>query len=184
MSDLLVARRYANALHDLAKDASALDAVDADMTLVDETIDGAKDLSLMLASPIVSRDKKKNVVKAIFGSQIGKQTLDFLLLLVDKGREQTLPEIAAAYRELRDTQQGVMQATARTAEPMTADEQGRLQEALEKSTGKWIRLDVQQDPSVMGGVVVRVGDMVYDRSVSNGLAQLREQFGLEKARTS
>lgn len=178
MSNRLVARRYANALRDLAVGAKSLDRVDSDVSIVADTVSESDDLAALFASPVVSREKKKSVVKALFGSRVGESVLNFVLLLIDKGREQSIKEITTAYRELRDEQEGVVEATARTAEPMSAEEKKRLQTALEEKTGKHVRLNVQQDAAIIGGLIVRIGDVVYDGSVRNSLAQLREQFGL------
>ena len=103
-------------------------------------------------------------------------------LLVDKGREHTLPAIASAYRTLRDEQEGIIEATARAAVALSPEDEARLKTALEQKTGKRIRLKVKKDDSLLGGLVVRVGDMVFDGSIQNSLAHLREQFGLDNVR--
>ncbi len=178
MSDRLIARRYASALRDLAVSAKSLERVDSDVSIVADTVSASPDLAALFASPVVSREKKKSVVKALFGDRVGESVLSFALLLIDKGREQSIKAITTAYRELRDEQQGVVEATARTAEPMSVDDQKRLQTALEEKTGKHVRLNVKQDAAIIGGLVVQIGDVVYDGSVRNSLAQLREQFGI------
>src|SRR5690606_574014 len=130
----------------------------------------------MLRSPIVSRDRKSAVVHALFGGRINKVTLDFVDLLVAKGREDALHAIARAYRDLRDEEEGIVEVVARAPFPLSTDSEAGLRRTLEQRLGKKIRLRLETDPSLIGGLVVRVGDVVYDGSVSNSLSQLREQF--------
>ena len=125
-----VARRYAQALTEEAQKAGSLDAVDADVALVAETLDGARDLRLALTSPVVPHAKKAAVLERLFGDEVSDLTLRFLRLVVDKQRDGQIPEILGAYRALRDERTGTVEATVRTATPLGADEAERLKAAL------------------------------------------------------
>lgn len=182
MSDHAVARRYAGALYELGRKSGTLTDIDSDMTLLADTLADSRDLRNVFSSPIVSRVKKKSIVSRLFGPKVNPLTRQFLDLLVDKGREHTLPAIASAYRTLRDEQEGIIEATARAAVALSPEDEARLKTALEQKTGKRIRLKVKKDDSLLGGLVVRVGDMVFDGSIQNSLAHLREQFGLDNVR--
>ena len=176
MSDLIIARRYARALYEQAQQDGVLDAVDADMAVIRETLEASRDLNRFFRSPIISREKKQAVVTSLVETQQRPTTLRFLELLVDKKREDLVPEIVAAYRALRDEQEGVVEAHVKTALPLSDEEERTLTTALERMTEQKVRLDVERDPELVGGVVIRVGDTVYDGSVRNKLANLREQL--------
>ncbi|HYE56982.1 MAG TPA: ATP synthase F1 subunit delta [Rhodothermales bacterium] len=171
-----VARRYAKALLDEARTAGELEAVDADLAFVGETISGARELQLMLGSPIVTPDKKRRVVEALFAGQIGTRVQRFIGFLFEKGREDLLGSIAEAYRAQRDAEEGVAEAQVRVPAALEAAEEDRLREALEARTGKKLRLRITVDPSLIGGLVVRIGDTVYDGSVRYRLDALRTRM--------
>jgi len=172
----LVAKRYAKALIASGRHAGITTALDDDVAAVRETVEQSRDLRLLFASPVVSREKKIAVVRALFRERVHDLVVRFLELLVEKNRESLFAEIASAYRELRDDELGIVEAVATTPRPMTAETESGLRSVLERQTGKRIRLRVETDPSLIGGLVVRIGDIVHDGSVSNSLAQLREQF--------
>ena len=97
-------------------------------------------------------------------------------MLIEKERIAILPDVLRAYRALRDAEEGVVEATATLALPVSDAGRSQLQEAIERMTGKRVRLRVEQDPALIGGIIVRVGDTVYDGSFSHQLATLREQL--------
>ncbi len=176
MSELTVARRYAGALYEEAVRDQQVEKVDADIELIRESLDGSRDLVNFFGSPVISREKKGAVVKALFADRVQPTTLRFLDLLVSKRREGIFPTVVQAYRELRDDQLGIVPAHARVALPLSEAEEKSLAQTLEKLSGKRVRLTVSQDADLLGGVVVRVGDIVYDGSVRNQLANLRERL--------
>ena len=178
-----VARRYAQALTQEAQKAGSLDAVDADVALLAETLSGSRDLRNALTSPVIPQAKKTAVLDRLFGDKVSDLSRRFLGLLVDKQRDGQIPEILDAYRQLRDERTGTVGATVRTARPLSAEEADRLKAALEARSGKTVRMDLRVDPSLIGGLVVRVGDVVYDRSVKHQLDSLRGQLA-ERAAVS
>lgn len=171
-----VARRYARALFEEARAQGQAEAIDGDIAMLQESFSVSRELVRVFESPVIPREKKKQIIKALFSGRLQPLTVRFLALLVEKERENLLPAIVAAYRALQDEVQGIVEAHARTAFPL--DEQGAepLVKKLERMTGKKIRLRLQQDPSLIGGVVVRVGDTVYDGSVRQQLITLRERL--------
>lgn len=178
-----VARRYAQALTEEAQSAGSLDAVDADVALLAETLDGSRELRQALTSPVVSHDKKLAVLESLFADNVSDLSLRFLRLLVDKQRDGQIPEILDAYRQLRDERTGTVEATVRTAKPLSPDEAERLKTALEARSGATVRMRIDVDPALIGGLVVRVGDVVYDRSVKHQLESLRGRLA-ERAAVS
>ena len=178
-----VSRRYAQALTQEAQGAGTLDAVDADVALLTETLEGSRELRRALTSPIVSAAKKGAVLDALFGDRLSDLSVRFLRLLVEKQRDGQIPEILDAYRALRDERTGTVEATVRTARPLSAEERDRLQSALEARSASSVRMRVEIDPALIGGLVVRLGDTVYDRSVRHQLETLRGQLA-ERAAVS
>jgi F-type H+-transporting ATPase subunit delta len=184
MSDTMVARRYARALHDTAETRHVSTDVDRDIAMIDESLRGSAELVRFFYSPIVSRERKAAVVRSLFGDRVNPLTQQFLELLVTKRRESVFPEVVRAYRHLRDEQLGMIEATARTARSLSADDEAGLRFAIERRTGKRVRLTVQLDTTLLGGVIVRVGDTVYDGSVRNRLVHLRDRFGQGSVHTN
>ncbi|MCA0269143.1 MAG: ATP synthase F1 subunit delta [Bacteroidetes bacterium] len=169
-----VARRYAQAF--LADAGNDVAAVDADFALIAATVRESRDLRLMLASPVISRDKKRRVVDALFGGKIGARAQQFVGLLFDKEREALLADVAEAYADLRNEQQGIEVAQVRVPAELSKAEADRLRAALEAQTGKTLLLEVAVDTAMIGGLVVRIGDTVYDGSVRFRLDALRDRL--------
>ncbi len=173
MSEITISRRYAQALGERAAQAGVIDRVDQDISLISESLKGSRELTGIFESPIVSREKKADVFRALFTGKIDDVTLRFLHVLVEKRREDLFPAIVHAYQELRDKELGVLGVSARTALSLSSEDEKALAASLEKLTGKKIRLTAKVDATLLGGIVIRVGDTVYDASVSNQLATLR-----------
>ena len=171
-----VARRYAQALTEEAQKAGSLDAVDADVALVADTLEGSRDLRLALTSPVISHDKKAAILERLFGGNLSDLTSRFLGLLTSNERDGEIPEILDAYRQLRDERTNTVEALVRSAKPLSPDEVERLKAGLEARAGQTVRMRIEVDPDLIGGLVVRVGDVVYDRSVRHQLDSLRDQL--------
>ncbi len=171
-----IARRYAQALHEQASEQNAIATVDNDVDVLRDTLESSPDLAGALASPVVSRASKERIVQSVFGSHLSKSTLHFLDFVIEKGREDLLPDITEAYRHLRNTQEGIIEAHVKAAFDMAEAEQASLRQVLEARTGKKVRLRVAVAPELIGGIVIRIGDTVYDGSVRNKLAELRERM--------
>ena len=176
MTNQTVARRYAQALYEEAVREQRVERVDEDIALVRQGLDASRDLVVFFESPVVPRRKKEAVVEALFAGRVEPMTLHFLRLLIEKKREALFPDVVEAYRALRDEQLGIVEARARVASALSEDEQRVLVEALERLTGAQVRLKVERDAGLLGGLVVRIGDTVYDGSVRHQLASLRERM--------
>lgn len=173
---MIVARRYANALYEEAQRQSKTERVDRDVELIRAALEASRELVGFFRSPIISREKKELIVREIFVSDIDKLTMDFLSLLIEKQREDIFPDIVDAYREMRDVHLGVVEARVRVAKPMGEAEQKTLANALSSMTGKKVRLQVAEEKDLIGGVVIRIGDTVYDGSVRHQLEVLRDRM--------
>lgn len=172
-----VAYRYANSLLLLATEHGTLEGTNADMRLVSKVCAAEPELKLLLKSPVVKPDKKDRILDAVFAGQIGEVTAKFISIMVRKGREALLHEVAVAFTALYREQQGMITCEVRSAIPLSPEARQHVQALAEKRfPNKSISLSEKIDPSLIGGIVVRVGDEQIDASVSRRLHDLRRQF--------
>ena len=180
MREESVSRRYAAALFNQAKASGTLKETSADLARVAETLVGNVALGRMIGHPLAAVGKKKEVLNAAFSGSISATTLGFLNLLADKRRIGLLGDAKQGFDELLRAHNNIVAATATTAVPLSAAQLADLEKALEKRTGKEIELTVSVDPSLMGGILVRIGDTVLDGTVKGKLDRLREQLLTKK----
>ena len=171
-----VARRYAQALYQEAEAQGHVDAVDEGVGQLKNLFEESRELRTLFESPVYSVDQKGAVVTKLFEGRMPDLLTRFARLLLDKQREALFPEVIRAYRALRDDQLGIVEAHVKTAKPLGAVEMRRLEVNLEKKTGKQVRIQQTVVPELIGGLVVRLGDTVYDGSVRHQLEQMRERL--------
>ena len=176
MKNVRVARRYAAALMSLGEELQLVDTFSSDLALVGRVLQSARELRLLLRSPIISPGKKKAVFDEVFQAHIGKETMEFLILLIRKRREELLPDVITQFQALRDELQGVMTVDVISSTQLRAEQTGELKDRLDERTRKKVHLSVTVDPSLLGGLVVRIGDTVLDGSIRRQLERLRERF--------
>jgi F-type H+-transporting ATPase subunit delta len=174
-----VARRYASALFDVAKRAGTLEKTRASMAGVSSLIAGNTELRTALESPAVSAQKKRAVIEALLAQSpdLGADVGRLLLMLAERDRLSSVPAIAAQFDERVLQEQGVIDATVTATVPMAADRQAALAAALSKAAGgSQVRLVAQVDPALIGGMVARVGSVVYDGSVARQLEKMKSRL--------
>ena len=172
-----VAYRYARSLMQLAREKGEVEAVREDMLLVAATCAGSNDLRIMLKSPVIKADTKNKVLGRVFGGQIGHMTERFIAILVRKGREGMVAEIAEGFQRVYRQEHGILLAEVRSAVPLSDNARDQVRKmAEERHPGKSILLEETVEPSLIGGVVVRIGDEQVDASVSRRLSDLRRKF--------
>ena len=176
MIERRIVRRYATALFGAASKANVVDEVESDLGLVGYAIESSPALWDAMVSPIIPPAKKRQILGDIFGGKVQEITSAYLGLLVDKRREEALLETESEYVLLANEARGVVKAEVTSATPLDEDQQARLVSKLSSTTGKHIQLSSRVDPSVIGGVLVRIGDTVIDGSVKGQLAALRAKL--------
>jgi F-type H+-transporting ATPase subunit delta len=176
MSAYRVARRYAEAAIGLAEEQKQAERLAGDLQLIQKAMTESVELQSFLKSPVISKEKKHMVLTALFKSKVGTLAFDFLNLLVAKGREDVLDSILVEYFKMRDDQLGIMTLELRAAVDLTSDQQMIIAKRFEEMTRKKIRVVFSIDKQLKGGFVARVGDTVYDGSVSRQLELLRSRF--------
>jgi F-type H+-transporting ATPase subunit delta len=177
MSVTRIATRYAKSLIDLAVEQGKLEQVSADMNTLSVAVKN-RDLYLFLKSPIIHADKKNAALDALFKGKIDSLTLAYLNLLVNKGREPYLPEIAAEFIAQYKTLKKITTVTVTSAEPLSEAVLNALKAKLLASDITSENLDVvtRVDPELLGGFVLEFDNKRYDASVAHKLDELRAQF--------
>lgn len=169
-----VGLRYATALFEAAKNAKNIEAVEADLTVIDSHLQGQSDLRAFLLSPNRSRDEKIELVNKVFGDRATALTTKLLKLMIEKRREEAILEVKAEFTELRRADDGVVNVTVTSAVELTAAEKKELLSKLGTRIGRKTEAEFLVDASLIGGVRVAYDDFVIDGSVRGSFARLRE----------
>ncbi len=174
--DTRAARRYARAIFQMALKREEVDVVASGLAQVALSEDASPQLMTVLQHPRITRERKKELLKQVFGDSVPADVANFLTLLVDKDRADILPEVAIQFRRLLDENRKQLDAEATTAIPMSDAQRDALLNRLQAQTGYTIRLQTRVDESIVGGLIVRVGDRLIDGSVRTQLQTMREQL--------
>jgi len=169
------ARRYAEAAFEVAQRDGTVDAWRTELETAAAVL-GDERIARHLANPAVALEERATVVDDALGSVISKPVRNLIQLQLKRGRIAEIGRVADEFRRLDNRRQGITVATARTAAELTPDEVRALTTRLEQFTGGRVELDVTVDPSLLGGLVVRVGDRLIDGSVRGRLERLRNQL--------
>jgi F-type H+-transporting ATPase subunit delta len=177
MSVTRIASRYAKSLLELAIDQNTVEPVHADM----DTLRSAarnRDLYLLLKSPIIQGDKKIAVLHALLENKINPLTMAYLDLLVKKGREMYIPEIAAEFVTQYKTLKKITSVRVISAAPLSESVLDSLRTKLLGSGQTTVNLEIETvvDPNLIGGFVLEFDNKRYDASVANKLVELKSEF--------
>jgi F-type H+-transporting ATPase subunit delta len=175
MNESRAAIRYAKATLDLAQDKKALEVLEADMRSIAQTLSESKELSDLLNSPVVKNSDKKNVLYEIFKGS-NQITVGLIDALTDNKRIGLLQQVAEKYLILNEDLKGQGVAFVTTAVPLTADLEKKILEKVLQLTGKKVEVKSTVDEKIIGGFVLRVGDLQYDASIASKLSNLKREF--------
>lgn len=176
MSQRTVARRYASALYQEAQEAGEVEAVDEDVRTLLESLGSTHPLARFFESPVIPQEKKDAVVQSLLADRVNDLTLRFLRLLIRKDRETMTKAILEQYQTIRDEEQGIVDVHVTVARPLADKDRGVVTEALEERTGKTVRLHVDEDSDLIGGLIIQIGDYVFDASLRNKLSNLHDRL--------
>lgn len=176
MIETKVANRYAKSLLGLAIERYIQDAVYNDMVLIADACKKNPDLALVFRSPIINTDKKDAIIKAVFGGKIDKVTAAFLDIITRKRREYYLEQIAAEFISIYKFSKGIYTAFITTASPLDEKLRGEILSLMKRTSDKKVELVEQVNKDLIGGFVLRYGDMQFDASVARKLKSLRKDF--------
>ncbi len=166
--------RYASALFDLAQEQSQLPQTEADIDKLQAMLDDSEDLRRMLKSPVFSAEDQTKAMEAI-SKQAGLSplTTNFIKLVIKNRRLFALPEIIKSFRVFTVNARGEVQAEVTSATPLSDDQINALQQTLMSSIGKNVQVSTQVNPSLLGGLVVKIGSRMIDSSLRTKLSTLK-----------
>lgn len=175
MNEARAALRYAKATLDFAVEKKSADKVEKDMRTIASVISENTELQNVLASPVVKSDVKKNSLNAIFKGS-NEITLGLFETLTSNKRIEMLQEVAYKYIILFEKMKGEDVAHVTSAVPLSADLEKKILAQVTKLTGNKVTIENKVDESIVGGFILRVGDLQYDASVANKLNGLKREF--------
>ena len=177
MKNLKIARRYAKALLIIGKEDDKAESYKEELDRFSDLITREKELEQAITNPLYDVGGRKKVLQAVIDKTgVSKVLASFLLLLFDKGRFGYLSDINEFYKKLADELKGIVRASLVSAAELSSETVEKIRTTLSKKTGKDIILEVEQDPSLIGGIVSRIGDLVLDGSIKTQLLNMRESL--------
>ncbi|WP_246944437.1 F0F1 ATP synthase subunit delta [Bacillus pinisoli] len=176
MSNGTVAKRYATALFQVAKEQNILEQVENELLAVKTVFQENKELLSVLNHPKVSKVTKKSLVKDSFAN-VSAPVLNVLLILIDRHRQAIIPGVVDFFIEEANNERGIADAKVYSVRELTEDEKTSLSQAFASKVGKAsLRIQNIVDPTVLGGVKLRIGNRIYDGSVSGKLARVEREL--------
>jgi len=181
MSARRIAARYAKSLIDYGNEQGQLDTIAEDMKWFLEAVKN-KDLLNLLKSPIVSQSKKRDIFEAIFGKNLSKTTNTFFDIILNKGRESIIPEIASEFDVQYKVLNHVSSVKLTTAAPLSDEVVAQIKSKLlaSNATDDKVELETAVNPDLIGGYVIEIGDKLYDDSIAHKLNKLKKEFSDNK----
>ncbi len=172
MSEYITAARpYARAAFELAKEQKRFDAW-SDMLSLMATVVHDPTMRAVLDSPALAADQGSELLISVCSDKIDEQGRNFIKLLAENRRLVLLPDVAALYENYRAEAEGKIEAEVVSAQDITEQQMGNIAQALKKRLGREVSISARTDPSLLGGAIIRAGDLVIDGSVRGKLNKL------------
>jgi F-type H+-transporting ATPase subunit delta len=175
MKNLAVARRYAKALLLIGKEDGQTDSYRDELSGFANLMERKDALNQAITNPLYESSSRRKVLQAVVDNLgISRTMKSFLLLLFDKSRFGFIGSIDDFYQKLADELKGIARASLVSATKLSDDTVEKIRVALSKKTNKEIVLEIEQDPELIGGIVTKIGDLVWDGSIKTQLSNMRE----------
>ena len=173
MSELTTAARpYAKAVFEMAQEAGTLNEWSAQLAAMSAVV-AAEGSASLLSHPRISKEQKLEVFSEVAGKALDEKGQNLLKTLAENDRFALLPEMASIFEKLKADAEGNVEAELISAQEMTDDQQQAIAAALRKRFGKEVKLVTRIDPSLMGGAIIRAGDLVIDGSIQSRLKDMK-----------
>ena len=172
----VIANRYAEALFQLSEEEHITKEIYNELHDVVEVIKNNKELDNVLKSPLVAKNEKTQLIEALFNNKINNDLKNFLKILVEKGRISSLKSIELTFKELLNDKHNIIEGTVISAIALTEKQVKELEEKLSKKYNKNVTLENEVDQSILGGVLVRLGNTQIDGSVKTRLNNIKDQL--------
>lgn len=176
MRDETVARSYAETLFELARRGDALEEYGTSIETVARLLDEDAKFRLFLETPRVSDEDRKAVVRKAFAGRVPKNVVNFVLVTIDKRRQRLLREISTQYHALLDAHMGREHVQVQVARPVDDATRALIADKLSAAIGKKAIPHIRVQPEIIGGLVVRTGDTIYDGSIRRQLEGMRRRL--------
>lgn len=175
MIDRTLAKRYARALLSVAAERNCVREIETQVLAAADAYAKNKNLQDVLGHPSLTKANKIKIVRAIFEKRVRIELMEFLVVLLDNRRFDVLPEIATVYDALADEFEGLVRIDVATFLPLSPEEKKRLAETLSRLVGgRQVAMTEKEDKTLLGGMTVRIGDVLVDGSVAGRLKKLKE----------
>ena len=161
-----LAKRYSEALTEVAKNKNELDIVWADLQTVEESITSVKEMANFLSHPVIPVFEKKDMVKSVFEGKINNDVLNLLYILLEKNKINLLSTILYCFEESMDEAKNILKVGVVSAAEIDEDLKHKLQEKLESKLNKSVKFDFETKPEIIAGVVLKIQDKVIDGSMA------------------
>lgn len=172
----VIASRYAEALFQIGEEENLTDKIYKELNEVANLLENNKELFLVLNSPVISKQEKISIIDKIFKKEININLKNFFKILVEKDRISIIRDIDFSYKELLNNKNNILEGVAITAVPMNKEEIKKLEEKLSQKYNKNVTLENRVDKSILGGVLVRLGNEEIDGTVKTRLSKVKEQL--------
>ncbi|MGD9677949.1 MAG: ATP synthase F1 subunit delta [Vulcanibacillus sp.] len=176
MIEGLAAKRYAKALFELTKETDLLDRMEQDLQLIIKVIYDDEEIRRFLAHPQITREVKKKIIASALSDKILKLTKNMLFQLIDNNRQEVLGEILNQYVKLANIHREIIDVEAISVVSLNEKEKDRIAESFKNKFGKKVRLINKIDSSILGGMVIRIEDKVYDGSIKTKLQVMKRSL--------
>ncbi|MGM7703069.1 F0F1 ATP synthase subunit delta [Pseudalkalibacillus sp. Hm43] len=172
-----VAKRYAAALFDVVKEKGSLDQVEKELRSVQSIIEENEKLLTILNHPKISAEDKKSLLSKVIGSEVSEPVHNTILLMVDRKREAMIPNMVDQYILLANEERGIADATVYSVRLLTEEEQQEISRTFsERINVKELRVENVIDQDLIGGIKVKIGNRIFDGSVSGKLNRIQRQL--------
>ncbi len=176
MSSFNISTRYAKAFMEFAEGKNSLEQASDDMIMLEDTLSKSKDLKIVLKSPVISMDKKESIIKEIFAEKVDPLTLDFILFVNKKNRENLLFDISKRYNEIRNIKLNRVEAEVVSSIDFSDEQKNLMLQQLKALSNKEVIPSFKKDETLIGGFTVKINDTVIDASVKQQLKKLRKSL--------
>jgi F-type H+-transporting ATPase subunit delta len=177
MAQTKVATRYAKSLLSLVAEKGNMEEAFQDMSLIKKTCSGNRDLVILLKSPVVNTEKKISILTSVYAKDVSELTMLFINLITKNRREGALPEIADAFIAQYKANKGITTAVVTSAAVLADDAKKKIQDLVLKEVGGGtIELEMEINPELIGGFILRIGDKQLDTSILSRIGDLRQEF--------
>ena len=178
MLNIQLASKYATAIFEIAKDENNLDGYGKDLGKVRDDVFAIPEAVKFFQNPLVPSQAKKDLLTRAVGKEVSATVMNFLMLLVDKKRIGVFNEIYDLFANLKNREQGVLIADVTSAFPLSKKQQDALTKKLTTLTGRKIKIRPHKDESILGGLIVKIGDKRIDGSAAGRLRALKNSLSV------